>query len=37
MAGREVVIDYEYLRGWQNETVIMDLSLASANAAKTFR
>jgi len=34
--GREVVIDYEFLRGRQNETVVKELSVASANAAETF-
>ena len=34
--GREVVIDFEFLRGWQNETVVKELFVASANAAETF-
>jgi len=39
MAGgwREIVIDFEFLQGRQNETVVMELSVASANAAETFR
>jgi hypothetical protein len=35
--GREVVIDYEFLRGRQNETVVKELCVASAAAAETFR
>jgi len=34
--GREVVIAYEFLRGRQNETVVKELSVASANAFETF-
>jgi len=37
MAGREVVIDYEFFRGLQNETVVKELSVASAAAFETFR
>jgi len=37
MAGREVVVDFEFLRGRQNDTVVKELSVDSANAAKTFR
>ena len=38
MAGdREVVIDFEFLRGRQNETVVKELSVASAAASETFR
>ena len=39
MAGssREAVIDYEFLRGRQNETVVKELCVASANASETFR
>ena len=31
------MIDFEFLRGRQNETVIRKLSLARDNAAETFR
>jgi len=39
MAGssREAVIDYEFLRGRQNETVFKELCVASARAPETFR
>ena len=39
MAGssREAVIDYEFLRGRQNETVVKELCVASARASETFR
>jgi len=37
MAGREVVIDFEFLRGRQNETVVKELSVASGSAAEMFR
>jgi len=39
MAGssREAVIDYEFLRGRQNETVVKELCVASASASETFR
>jgi len=35
--GRDVVIDYEFLRGRQNETVVKELCVVSAAAAETFR
>ena len=35
--GRDVVIDYEFLRGHQNETVVKELCVASAAAAETSR
>ena len=31
------MIDYEFLRGRQNETVIKELCVASATAGETFR
>jgi len=34
--GREVVIYFEFLRVRQNETVVKELSVASANEAETF-
>jgi hypothetical protein len=34
---REAVIDYEFLRGWQNDTVVKELCVASATASETFR
>jgi len=38
MAGsREAVIDYAFLRGRQNETVVKELCVASAAASETFR
>jgi len=39
MAGssREVLIDYEFLRGRQNETVVKELCVASAADSETFR
>ena len=37
MAGRKVVIDYEFLRGRQNETVVKELCMVSAAASETFR
>ena len=37
MAGREVVVDFEFLRGRQNDTVVKELSVDSANAVKKFR
>jgi len=39
MAGssREGVIDYEFLRGRQNETAVNELCLASARASETLR
>ena len=35
--GREVVKDYVFLHGRQNETVVKELCVASAAAAETFR
>jgi len=35
--GREVVIDYVFLWGQQNETIVKDLCVASAAASETFR
>jgi hypothetical protein len=35
--GRETVIDYEFLRGRQNETVVKELCVAGAAASETFR
>jgi len=35
--GREVVIDYEFLRRRKNETVVKELCVASAAASETFR
>jgi len=39
MAGssREAVIDYEFLRGRQNETVVNELCVASSAASETLR
>jgi len=39
MAGssRDAVIDYVFLRGRQNETVVNELSMASSAACETFR
>jgi len=39
MAGssRKAVIDYEFLRGRQNETVVKELCVARAAASETFR
>jgi len=39
MAGssREDVVDYEYLRWLQNETVVKELCVASSAASETFR
>ena len=34
---REAVIDYEFLRGRQNETIVKELCVASAIASETFR
>jgi len=33
----EVIIDFEFLRGRQNEIVIKELSVAAANLSETFR
>jgi len=35
--GREVLIDFEYLRGLQNETVLKEMCVTSAAACETFR
>ena len=37
VSSREAVIDYEFLRGRQNETVVKELCVASAIASETFR
>ena len=37
MVGRVVVIDYEFLRGRQNETVVKELTVAGAATSETFR
>jgi len=37
VSSREAVIDYEFLRGRQNETVVKELCVASAIACETFR
>jgi len=34
--GREVVIDYEFLRGRQNETIVKELCVASARRSRRF-
>jgi hypothetical protein len=36
-ASRAVVIDFQFLRGRQNETVVKELCVASATASDTFR
>jgi hypothetical protein len=36
-ASREAVIDFEFLRGRQNETVVKELCIASSTASETFR
>jgi hypothetical protein len=36
-ASREAVIDFEFLRGRQNKTVVKELCVASATASETFR
>jgi len=33
----EVVIDFEFLRGRQNEIVVNELSVAAANVSETLR
>jgi len=33
----EVVIDYEYLKGRQNEMVVKELSVAAENVSDSFR
>jgi len=35
--GRDVVIDYEFLRRRQNETVVKELCVTGAAASETFR
>jgi len=35
--GRKVAIDFEFLRGWQKETIVKELNVASAAASETFR
>jgi len=35
--GREVVIDFEFLRGRQNKTVVKELCVTSVGASETFR
>jgi hypothetical protein len=36
-ASREAVIDFEFLRGRQNDTVVKELCIASSTASETFR
>jgi len=36
-ASRKAVIDFEFLRGRQNETVVKELCEARATASETFR
>ena len=36
-ASREAVIDFEFFRGRQNETVVKEMCVASATASETFR
>jgi len=36
-SGTEAVIDYEFLQGRQNESVVKELCVASAAASETFR
>ena len=36
-ASREAIIDFEFLRGRQNETVVKELCIASVTASETFR
>jgi len=36
-ASREAVIEFEFLRGRQNETVVKELCVASAKASEKFR
>jgi len=36
MTGWEVVIDFEFLRGWQNETIVKELCVTSAADSETF-
>ena len=35
-ASRDVVIDFEFLQGSQNETVVIELCVASATASEKF-
>jgi len=35
--GREVLIDFEFLRWLQNEAIVKELCVASGAAFKTFR
>jgi hypothetical protein len=35
--GREAVIDYEFLRERQNETIVKELCVASATTCETYR
>jgi len=37
VGSREAVIDYNFLRGLQNEAVVKELCLASDIASETFR
>jgi len=37
VSSRDAVIDYEFLRGRQNETVVKELCVASAIASELFR
>jgi len=37
VGSREAVIDYDFLRGRQNETVVKEICVASAIASETFR
>jgi hypothetical protein len=34
---REAVIAFEFLQGWQNQTVAKELCVASANTSENFR
>ena len=36
-ASREAVIDFDFLRGQQNETVVKELCIASTTDGETFR
>jgi len=36
-ASREAVIDFEFLRGHQNETVVKELCVVIATVSETFR
>ena len=37
VASRETLIDFEFLRGWQNESVVKELCITNATAGETFR